>query len=191
MKGGKLMVELADKKRFVSWLIQCVTLKRRESYWILNYLLNHDAILNRVSFVQGALNTPRGILISDPSISEGPGLEMVKQNILVHEADQIFYDIRKNRKEILFIEIIFEGMEESSYYLSVLEENQYQPLDISFEKEFSDSLAIFFEEEEKKYRLQELSKAIDLALEEKNEELFISLTKEYLDLKEQDNYSKI
>ena len=185
------MVELADKKRFVSWLIQCVTLKRRESYWILNYLLNHDAILNRVSFVQGALNTPRGILISDPSISEGPGLEMVKQNILVHEADQIFYDIRKNRKEILFIEIIFEGMEESSYYLSVLEENQYQPLDISFEKEFSDSLAIFFEEEEKKYRLQELSKAIDLALEEKNEELFISLTKEYLDLKEQDNYSKI
>lgn len=185
------MIELADKKRFVSWLIQCVTLKKRESYWILNYLLNHDAILNRVSFVQGALNTPRGILMTDQSILTGPGLEMSKQKHLVHEADQIFYDIRKNRKEVLFIEVIFDGMEESNYYLSVLEENQYQPIDAGFEKEFSDSLAIFLEEEEKNYRIKKLSEAIDKALEEKNEQLFLKLTDEYLDLKEQANYSKI
>ncbi len=176
------MIELSDKKNFLSWLVQSIALKQRESYWIINYLINHEAILNRVSFVHGALNTPRGILITDQTVS-GVGLEMVMKEKQLFQAEEIFYEIRNNRKEKLFLEIEFEEMHESMLYQTILEENDYLPVDKEEQNAFFNELDKYFEKESTKTKLSQLENAIDLALEENNQALFTKLTAEYLKLK--------
>lgn len=42
-------VQLKDKKKFLKWFLQSYQMKRRESMWILNYLLNHDIYSTRPS----------------------------------------------------------------------------------------------------------------------------------------------
>lgn len=177
-----MMIELASKKKFVNWLIQSVSLKKRESYWILNYLLNHEFLLDRVIFVEDVLSTPRGLLITDQTI-EGTGLEMVNQSVLFSDPNQIFHDIRMNRKLPLFVGISFEGMYSSNYYLSIIEENPYQSLDPALEKEISKEIELFLKEEEANFQLQELLKKINKALEENDEQAFLNYSKKYSELK--------
>ena len=165
------MIDLSAKKKFLSWLIQCVTLKRRESYWILNYLLNHEAVLNRVVFVQGAIYTPRGLMITDQE-QDGIGLEMMVNKHLITEPEDIFLNIRKERKSILYLEIMFEEMLSTNYYLSVIEENPYQPLDEEFTQTFELSFADFFEEDAKAFKINQLVEAINQALEAGDKESF-------------------
>jgi uncharacterized protein YpiB (UPF0302 family) len=155
------VIDLSDKKNFLSWLSQAVPLKQRESYWIINYLINHEAILNRVSFVHGALHTPRGILITDQTIS-GVGLEMV------------------NYEE----KVQFDQMHLSERYQLILEENEYLPMDEEEQLIFFNELDKFFEEESTKTKLNQLEEAIDLALEKNDQKSFSKLTAEYLKLKQ-------
>ena len=180
------MIELASKKKFVNWLIQSVSLKKRESYWILNYLLNHEFLLDRVTFVENVLSTPRGLLVTDQSVS-GSGLEMVNQGIVIDDPNKIFHDIRLNRKSPLFIGVSFDGMTLSKYYLDVLEENPYQPLDEEAEKEFRLALNSFIEEEERKFKLNILLEKINQALETGNKKEFQKLSKDYQRLKENES----
>ncbi|MCM2137669.1 YpiB family protein [Vagococcus fluvialis] len=177
------MIDLSDKKNFLSWLSQAMPLKQRESYWIINYLINHEAILNRVSFVHGALHTPRGILITDQTIS-GVGLEMVNYEEKIFDAEAIFYEIRKNRKEKLYLEVQFDQMHLSERYQLILEENEYLPMDEEEQLIFFNELDKFFEEESTKTKLNQLEEAIDLALEKNDQKSFSKLTAEYLKLKQ-------
>lgn len=43
---------LEEKKNFISWFIQNYQLKRRESLWILNYLLNHEILLKNIHLIE-------------------------------------------------------------------------------------------------------------------------------------------
>lgn len=176
------MIELAEKKKFINWLIQSVSLKSREAYWILNYLLNHEFLLNKVVFVEDALFTPRGLVITDQTIS-GSGIEMVKQGIKIEDANQIFHEIRLNRKETLFFEVKFEGMYQSKYFLSVLEENEYQPMDETLKETIDNELNTYFKNEDVKYQLDTLLKEINQALEKEDKALFLSLSEKYQELK--------
>ena len=182
MKGGRPMIELSAKKSFLSWLIQSVPLKKRESYWILNYLINHEAILKRVSFVEHALSTPRGLQITDQTV-KGSGLSLMREGVLIENPEDIFYDIRKHRKETLFVEVLFDGQHFAKDYLNVLEENSYQPIEEEHQEAFFAELDFFLNQEQKKKRLAQLTKDIDLALEENNTQAFIELTTEYNNLK--------
>lgn len=177
------MIELSAKKKFLSWLIQCVPLKRKESYWLLNYLLKHEALLQHVSFVEGALDTPRGILITDDNVS-GIGLEMKKGSQLIQDSQEIYSELRNNKKEALYLEVLFIERDRSIYYDEVLEENDYLPINQEAEALFFDSLDAFMAEEKRKLKKRELEKGIDTALATNNRDLFLQLTKEYLLLNE-------
>lgn len=181
-KGGKKMIELSAKKKFLSWVIQCVPLKRKEAYWMLNYLLKHESLLQHVMFVEGALNTPRGILITDRK-TLGLGLEMKKGSSLIEDPQAIYSELRNHQKDQLFIEINFVDREQSFLYLEILEDNDYRPLTNHEQEIFFDSLDQFLEEEALRLTLKHLEKEIDKALEDNNKEEFLELTDKYTRLK--------
>ena len=176
------MIELAEKKRFLNFIIQSVTLKARESYWILNYLINHEIMLNKVVFVEQALHTPRGLVIVD-EFEEGPGIEMTKQGLSILDANAIFHEIRMNRKEMLYIEIKFKDRFKKTEYLSILEKNEYEPIDEDLQLEILEELETFFIKEDRKFQLNDLEERIDLALEKGNEAEFIELSNRFKQLK--------
>ena len=104
------MINLEDKRAFITWLVETITLKEKEAYWILNYLLNHDAILNRVVFVEQADKTPRGLVIAATRENQD-GLVLFKETQPFTDAQQIFHEIRMNYKDTLYIEVYFDTID--------------------------------------------------------------------------------
>lgn len=174
------MTTLEEKKKFINWLIESVKFYNRESYWILNYLINHDVILNRVVFVEQADKTKRGLTIKDQSLGVGPHLFLTKEGMQFTDTEQIFHDIRMNWREPLYVDILFENHHHNALYQSVLEDNPFlkkeekEQIDETIYNELND----FFIQKEENYLIESLRQAIDVAVDEGDEEQFLSLSKE-------------
>lgn len=172
------MANLEDKRAFVTWLIETITLKEKEAYWILNYLLNHDAILNRVHIVEKADKTPRGLIVSDNSETE-EGLVLYKENHPFGDAQQIFHDIRMKYKEPLFLEVRFSGRDFNQQYQSVLEENPFLSAFDTISDEMFERVLRDFEEKQYQEKLNCILDKLNHAVDSGNEEEFVYWSIEY------------
>jgi len=178
------MTSLDDKKNFLSWVVEYVTFKEKESYWILNYLINHDGILNRVSFVDHADQTPRGLVISD-SESDSNGLVLFKNNHQFNDAQQIFHDIRMCYKDSLYLDIRFNKREMNQLYLSVIEDNPFISVFDTVSPKMKHALHRYFQDAQNQAELKMIEEKIDLAIDEENQEAFKEWSAKYSQKKNQ------
>ncbi|WP_062356363.1 ReoY family proteolytic degradation factor [Bacillus kwashiorkori] len=170
-------VSVNEKKEFIRWFLNNYQLKRRECVWILNYLMSHDQLMEKVHFVEQAKFCPRGLVMSTQCVDDAP-FRFYKNKVMTTDAEKSFHDIRLNRNEDIYIQLNFHAGNKSFRYLSVLEENPYMPelyqiseKDKQLAKEFLDYSLIHFQ-------VQRLKEQIDQALDDKNHALFIQLTNE-------------
>lgn len=172
-----MFVNVAEKKEFLIWLVNNISFSQREVVWILNYLINHEAILNNVHFVEQASKATRGLKITSNEMEDEPiGLFLSGKNFT--DTDQIFHEIRMNWKEALYIECVFDSSWQNSQYLSILEDNPYARWNEQVSEEVVESINDFFAYEEKQAKIDLLYSQIDSALEDNNHEAFLELTNE-------------
>lgn len=179
------MVSINDKKKFVRWLTISITFKTREVYWILNYLLNHDVILNRVTFVTGANKTPRGLTLVDKHATQ-QGMELIKDGISFEDPEQIFHDIRMHWRSPLYIEIISSQPGFIPVYDRIIERNPFIDVKDLIDESVFTRLDEYLLIEANKHELDVLEMQIDQALEEGNKSLFFYLSHEYEKIKKQE-----
>lgn len=177
-----MFVSLADKKKFLIWLVNNVAFSKREILWILNYLIDHEAILSNVHFVEQVDKTKRGIRIAANETDEVPIALFLSEKVFT-DTDQIFHEIRMNWKEILYLECVFPESWENSQYLSILEDNPFARWNDQIDPEITEAIDTYFEAEARKNRLTLLHQQIDQALEASNYEAFLELTDELNRLK--------
>ncbi|EKU94017.1 Uncharacterized conserved protein [Alloiococcus otitis] len=174
-------IKLEDKKAFIKWFTETQQVRRRESLWILNYLLNHDIVLNKSHFVDYAHATPRGIRIAAAN-TQGRSFLFYKGGIEYEDPEKAFHEIRMNWHEPLYIEVDFVGKNISPAYVKVLEDNPYArwndrvPADLVVQVE--DALDNF----QLNVRKEEIHQAIDQALQEDDKETFYKLSQELIDI---------
>lgn len=170
-----IKVSLEAKKEFIGWFLERHQLKRRESMWILNYLLNHDIILGKVHFVENVETTSRGMMMSTIETNREPFL-FYKDGGLFDDPEQAFHEIRLNWHEPIYMELVFEGSWKTHQYLSILEDNPFHKwndyLDIGLEKEVEQALAALTLNNEIKSMMEQ----IDTALENDDRDSFIQLS---------------
>jgi uncharacterized protein YpiB (UPF0302 family) len=177
-----MFVNVADKKDFLVWLVNNISFAQREVLWILNYLINHEAILNNVHFVEQANKASRGIKVTSSEMDDEP-IKLFLSGKEFTDTDQIFHEIRMNWKEALYIECIFENAWQNGHYLSILEDNPYARWNEQVSEEVVARIDRFFAEEEKKAKMNFLYQQIASALEDDNYEAFLELTDELNHLK--------
>lgn len=169
-------VSLEAKKAFLGWFLDRYQLKRRESMWILNYLLNHDIVLNKVHFVEAADKTNRGIVMSTIGTDEEAFL-FYKSGSEFDNPEQAFHEVRLNWHSDLFIELVFQDAWKSVEYLSVLEDNPFYSWNDAIpertKKEADKALEAFLMNIQK----QRILSQIDEALENDDREAFLALSK--------------
>lgn len=171
-------IPVKDKKKFLGWFLQSYSLKSRESVWILNYLLTHEKTLLHVHFVEEAHTSPRGMVVSTQG--EGRvGFEFYKEGHLFLDPEQAFHDIRLNREQELYLELLFPHARQSEEYSAVLEDNPYHRWNDTIPTETlvraEDGLAFFLLTQKK----QALLGQIDEALEKNDRLTFLALAEEY------------
>lgn len=174
-------ISVNEKKTFIQWFLNQYQLKKRESVWILNYLINHDDILEHIHFVREARLCPRSIIISSECSKEVP-FRFYKNHIVTTDAEKSFHDIRLNRGEDLFIEVHFKNDRQNAMYVSVLEENPYIPKEHTItqhDEQVANEMLRFVLYE---YKMKQLKEGIDKALDERNSSEFNRLSKALAEL---------
>src|SRR5699024_3396659 len=128
-------ISVKKKQAFLSWFLNHYRLKKRESFWILNYLLNHPHILNHVHFVHDITYCPRGLVITSVCSNEVAFL-FRKNHIVTTDAEKAFHDLRLNKEEPLFIQLQCNKTNHSIWFAGILEENPFlQDSDIITEED--------------------------------------------------------
>ncbi|MFB8508167.1 ReoY family proteolytic degradation factor [Enterococcus durans] len=172
-----MLIDVREKKNFLTWMVNRVSFSRREVFWILNYLANHEAILSNVHFVEGANQANRGLQISDLSF-DGEPMKLFLEGKEFTDTDQIFHEIRLNWKRPLYVECLFENAWQTREYLMILEDNPFASWDDSISEEDAELIEHYFKEKEQEARLKMLYAQIDQALEKKDKDAFLALSDE-------------
>lgn len=171
-----IKIPVSDKKEFVRAFLKRYQLKRRECVWILNYLLSHEDLMERVHFVEEAHYCPRAMVMS---VTENTGVpfRFYKGNLMTADAEKSFHDLRLHPNEDMFIQLNFpqEDKDIKPFYLGVLEDNPFQP---NFTAPTEDTRIAdkIVSEITAMNAGKSLREAIDHALDTGDKELFMQLT---------------
>ncbi|GAA4071790.1 MAG TPA: IDEAL domain-containing protein [Bacilli bacterium] len=175
-------ISIQDKKSFINWFLTHYQLKKRESVWILNYLINHESLLSNVHFIREARFCPRGMIIS-AQCSEEVAFRFYKDHIVTTDAEKSFHDIRLNRHEPIYIQLSFKNSHQNAEYNAVLEDNPFLPDDFFITKREKQLAKEFLDYTLFKAEQKQLLTEIDYALDHQDETKFITLTKKLSQLK--------
>ena len=170
-------VSVNEKKDFIRWFLNHYQLKRRECVWILNYLMSHDQLMEKVDFVEQAQFCPRGLVMSTHCVDDVP-FRFYKQNVMTTDAEKSFHDIRLNRDEEIYIQLNFRSANQAHQFVAVLEENPYIPSDLQTNEMDQLIAEQFLTRSIKKFNREKLLKQIDEALDRHDKVLFQQLAKQ-------------
>lgn len=170
-------VSVNEKKDFIRWFLNHYQLKRRECVWILNYLMSHDQLMEKVHFVEHAQYCPKGLIMSTHCVDEVP-FRFYKENVMTTDAEKSFHDIRLNREEDIFIQLNFHASNKAHQYAAVLEENPYLPNKMQISEKDRMAAERFLSDSIQKFQKESLMQRIDEALDNQDKEAFKQLTDE-------------
>lgn len=168
-------VSVNEKKDFIRWFLNHYQLKRRECVWILNYLMSHDQLMEKVHFVDQAQYCPRGLVMSTHCVDEVP-FRFYKENVMTTDAEKSFHDIRLNRDEEIYIQLNFYASNQAHQYAAVLEENPFMPKSLQISEKDRMVAERFLTTSLHKFQREKLLLLIDEALDQQNEKAFKELT---------------
>ena len=168
-------VSVEDKKIFVRWLLKRYQMKRRESNWILSYLLTHDQLMEKVHFVEEAHYCARSMVITVTE-SNGVPFRFYNGNIMTADAEKAFNDLRLHPDENMYLQLNFPNTT-AIEYLAVLETNEFIPKYLhgnEKDREFAEKVTqhlIMLQTE------QAYGQMIDDALDKRDKEKFMALSR--------------
>lgn len=170
-------VSVNEKKDFIRWFLNHYQLKRRECVWILNYLMSHDQLMEKVHFVEQAQYCPRGLIMSTHCVDEVP-FRFYKENVMTTDAEKSFHDIRLNRDEEIFIQLNFHASNKAHQYAAVMEDNPFMPKSMQISEKDRLIAERFLNESLEKFRREKLMELIDEALDKQDKNAFRVLTQQ-------------
>ncbi|TFJ93820.1 ReoY family proteolytic degradation factor [Lentibacillus salicampi] len=170
-------VSIKDKKSFIQWFLNHYQLKKRESVWILNYIVNHQKLLSNIHFVREAKFCPRGLVMTSTCSDEVP-FRFYKKQLVTTDAEKSFHDIRMNQHEPLYIQLNFNKSYQNIFYAAVLVENPFIPDEYFITEKDQKMAKQLLDKTIYDSRRKSLQKEIDNALDERNQQTFIELSKQ-------------
>lgn len=170
-----------DKKHFLKWITTNFVMKRREALWILDYLFNHNLMLEKTHFVEDVKKTPRGIYMSVVG-NDKPDFRFYKNGHAFEDGMQAFHEVRLNWSSPLYIEIDFDDAWQYTEYLTILEDNPYASWNDSISEELMNRVDVALTFETLSLAKVQLMKDIDEALQNNDEEAFLTLTNDLKDV---------
>jgi uncharacterized protein YpiB (UPF0302 family) len=170
-------VSAKDKKKFLQWFLSNYQLKKRESVWILNYLINHHEILENVHFVHDAKFCLRSVIITSQCSKEVP-FRFYKNHLVTTDAEKAFHDIRLNQHESLYIQLNFDKSNQNHMYAAVLEENPFVPDDYIITQQDRENADLLLENSLYEFKKKQLLQKIDQSLDDQDREKFHQLVDE-------------
>ena len=124
-------VSLTKKKEFIRWFLKRFQMKRRETVWILNYMLSHDHLLKRINFVNDSHYCDKGMVMST-TCTNGIPFRFYNGKVMSADAEKAFHVLRLEDGQF-YLQLNFPNNLACPEYVGVLEENPFAPLEETLE----------------------------------------------------------
>ncbi|WP_176720479.1 YpiB family protein [Desulfuribacillus stibiiarsenatis] len=164
-------VSIADKKQFLRWFVRNYVLQSNEATWLLTYLCSDDEVLRRVHFVEEANFSLRTIIISSNCVKMKPFVFYNKKKIL-YNVEETFMELYKNLNEDIYIVLYFKDRHNSPEYAYIVEKTSKPKINNSI----SIQADMIIEQATVNFKIYDLYRKIDLALDGQNKEEFFQLS---------------
>lgn len=171
-------ISVDEKKQFVRWFLESHKMKRRECIWILNYMLSNEPLLSKTHFVEQAHFCPRAMVMSSVESKEVP-FRFYKGSLMTADAERSFHELRLHPDEDLYVQLNFPNHPPPPLYMSVLEDNPYEPKDTGQLKKDRLAAERLIKESIEMFQENRLLEQIDAALDAGDRERFMELSAAY------------
>jgi uncharacterized protein YpiB (UPF0302 family) len=161
------------KSDFMKWFLETHQLSKKEYTWLFNYLRSSDEMLDKVHFVDTFNENHKKRIVLHANCSNRPGYyEFYMNGIIGHDPEKTFHNIRRESEEHVYVCLHFKGKETCSEWNDVLEDS---PEGFTG---FEVAAQLILDQSFDNYRIMQLQKEIDKALDLGDKELFLKLTNE-------------
>lgn len=110
-----------EKKSFIQYLLKSHEAKRRECVWILNYILNHDSLLDKIHFTDEARSKELSMVIGFKDTIGIPFRYYVRE-VMSADAEKGFNKLRMlHEDEKFYIEVNYPGKYKDINYMDIVE----------------------------------------------------------------------
>lgn len=168
---------IAEKKDFLKWFLKNHRFHKRECVWLLNYFISDDLVMENLHFVEHAKFCPKAIILSTKCSNETP-FQFVKENIVTSDIEKSFHDIRLNPDEQVYIQLNFKHSHKNVKYSLIVEDNPYLPDDLQPIKQYAIWADFILDESIFKYKIDQLNKQINQALDNYDKKTFLQLSEQ-------------
>ncbi|OEF98735.1 YpiB family protein [Desulfuribacillus alkaliarsenatis] len=166
-------VSTEDKKQFLRWFVKNYVLQSSEATWLLTYLCSDSELLKRIHFVEEANLSLRTLIISTTCVKMKPFVFYNKKKIL-YNVEETFMEIYENIEDDIYIVLYFKDRQNSPEYASIMERNSKPKINSSITIQAD----IVIDQAILRYKVYDLYKKIDDAIDKHDKAMFTKLTEE-------------
>jgi uncharacterized protein YpiB (UPF0302 family) len=174
-----------EKRNFLEWFLQSYELQKRESAWLLTYLMSDEKLLERVRFVDDIVSTNRSIFMSTKCVQE-ISFRFSKGALVTTDVERAFHDIRLNPEEDIYLHLSFQRSESCPEYAAVREVDPMEKYNITSNSWYSLLAEMVLDEAIEKFQKEKLYQQINQSLEEQNKEAFLLLSRRWAKLHDEE-----
>ncbi len=164
-------VSVADKKYFLRWFIDNYELQSNEATWLLTYLCSDADLLQRVHFVEEANFPLKTIIVSAKCVKMKPFVFYNKKKF-IYNVEEAFMEIYNNLEDDIYLVLYFKDRQGCPEYAYINE----KPEKCTINHSISIQAEIVIEQALHNYRIFDLYKQIDQAIDEGDRETFCQLS---------------
>jgi uncharacterized protein YpiB (UPF0302 family) len=172
-----------EKKNFLEWFLENYELQKRESAWLLTYLMSDENLLEKIRFVDELHSTERSIFMSTRCVKE-ISFKFTKGNLVTTDVERAFHDIRLNSEELLYLKLVFKKSESCPEYAAVREVDPMEKYNITSNSWYSLLAEMILDESIERFQKELLYQQINESLRDQNKEKFLLLSRRWAELAE-------
>lgn len=174
-----------EKRNFLEWFLQSYELQKRESAWLLTYLMSDEKLLERVRFVDDTVSPNRSIFMSTKCVQE-ISFRFSKGTLVTTDVERAFHDIRLNPEEDIYLKLSFERSESCPEYAAVREVDPMEKYNITSNSWYSLLAEMVLDEAIETFQKEKLYQQINQSLEDQNKEEFLLLSRRWAELHDEE-----
>lgn len=180
------VISAEEKKSFINWFLNTYELQKRECVWLLTYLKSDNELLEKVRFVDEIFASQRSIFMST-KCKRDISFKFSKHSFTTTDVERAFHDIRLNPDEEILIKLSFMNAELCPEYAAVREVNPLEQQQLAFNSWYSLLAEMILDESAEQFQKKRLYQEINDALERKDKERFMVLSREWIALNQEES----
>jgi len=171
-------VSCLEKRNFLTSFLQNYRLKHPDARFVLNYLLQHNHLLEIVHFTEKDQKSSRWLIIST-MMSEEEGLVFYRRGQKSTSLATIMGDLALHLNEPLYLTLHFPGKTRNFSYLRLIDHRAFENVRRhEYNEKMAKAAEQVLDEALKRHDVSILKMQIDQALDRKDVALFQKLTEE-------------